>query len=144
MNTIIESVNNSLQTDKLKKENSIITNISDIDSLIDNNELCTKIKEALSPQESIDSLKPKIHIPILLLHECSITKEADCMSEEYKESMISYHKERANAYFKKQISKIGILFKYSEIKFHLILFPVPSKKDIVDKFISNVKFYKEQ
>lgn len=89
MNTIIESVNNSLQTDKLKKENSIITNISDIDSLIDNNELCTKIKEALSPQESIDSLKPKIHIPIFLLHECSITKEADCMSEEYKESIIS-------------------------------------------------------
>lgn len=144
LDTIIESVNNSLQTDKLKKENSIITNISDIDSLIDNNELCTKIKEALSPQESIDSLKPKIHIPILLLHECSITKEADCMSEEYKESMISYHKERANAYFKKQISKLGILFKYREIKFHLILFPVPSKKDIVDKFISNVKFYKEQ
>lgn len=66
------------------------------------------------------------------------------MSEEYKESMISYHKERANAYFKKQISKLGILFKYREIKFHLILFPVPSKKDIVDKFISNVKFYKEQ
>lgn len=144
LNTIIESVNNSLQTDRLKKENSIITNISDIDSLIDNDKLCTKIKEALSPQESIDSLKPKIHIPILLLHECSITKEANCMSEYYKKSMIAYHKERANSYFKKQIVKLGTLFKYGEVKFHLILFPVPSKKDIVDKFISNVKFYKEQ
>ena len=95
-------------------------------------------------QKSIDTLKPKIHIPILLLHECSITRNANYMSEEYKKSIIAYHKERANSYFKKQIDKIGTLFKYGEIKFHLILFPVPSKKDIVDKFISNVKFYKEQ
>lgn len=103
-----------------------------------------KIKEALSPQESIDSIKPKIHIPILLLHECSITKDADRMSEEYKRRIVCYHKERANSYFKKQISKLGRLFKYGELKFHLILFPVPSKKNIVDKFVSNVKFYKEQ
>lgn len=144
LNAIVESVSNSLQTDKLKKENSVITNILDIDLLIDNDELCTKIKEALSPQESIDSIKPKIHIPILLLHECSITKDADRMSEEYKRRVVCYHKERANSYFKKQISKLGRLFKYGELKFHLILFPVPSKKNIVDKFVSNVKFYKEQ
>ncbi|MGV4461192.1 HamA C-terminal domain-containing protein [Ornithobacterium rhinotracheale] len=142
LNTIIESVSSSLQTNKLKKENSIITNISDIDLLIGNNELCTKIKEALSPKNSIDFLKPKIHVPILLLHECSITKNTNCMSEEYKEKIIFYHKERANSYFKKQISKLGTLFKYGEIKFHLILFPVPSKKDIVETFTSEVNFLK--
>lgn len=144
LNTIIDSINNSLQTEKLKKENSIITNVSDIDSLVDNHELCKKIKDALSPQESIDSIKPKIHIPILLLHECSITQGANCMSDEYKESIVNYHKDRANSYFKKQIEHLGAIFRYGEIKFHLILFPVPSKKNIVDKFISNVKFYKEQ
>ena len=31
---------------------------------------------------------------------------------------------------------------YNKIKFHLILFPIPSKKVIVNKFVSNVKFYK--
>lgn len=66
------------------------------------------------------------------------------MSDEYKESIVNYHKDRANSYFKKQIEHLGAIFRYGEIKFHLILFPVPSKKNIVDKFISNVKFYKEQ
>lgn len=45
LNAIVESVSNSLQTDKLKKENSVITNILDIDLLIDNDELCTKSKK---------------------------------------------------------------------------------------------------
>lgn len=144
LNTVVESVRNSLQTDKLKKENSIITNVSDIDNLINDNELCSQIKKALSPQESIDTIKPKIHIPILLLHECSITKRVNCLSESYKNSIIVYHKERAYSYFKKQLDQMKTLFLYGEIKFHLILFPVPSKKDIVEKFISNVEFYKKQ
>lgn len=144
LNTIVESVKNSLLTDKLKKENSIITNICDIDDLIEDNELCLQIKKALSPQESIDTIKPKIHIPILLLHECLITKGTNCLSDDYKASIIAFHKERAHSYFKKQLDQMRSLFKYGEIKFHLILFPVPSKKDVVEKFVSNVVFYKNQ
>lgn len=144
LNTIVESVKNSLQTDKLKKENSIITNICDIDDLIKDDKLCLQIKKALSPQESIDTIKPKIHIPILLLHECLITKGTDCLSDDYKASIIAYHIERAHSYFKKQLDQMRSLFKYGEIKFHLILFPVPSKKDVVEKFVSNVVFYKNQ
>lgn len=144
LDEIVQSVKNSLQTDKLKKENSIITNVSDINTLIEDPELCSKIKEALSPHESIDTIKSKIHIPILLLHECKITQSADCLTTEYKNNIISYHKERANAYFNKQIKALKDVFKYGEIKFHLILFPVPEKKAIVDKFIANVDFYKQQ
>lgn len=144
LNTIVESVKSSLLTDKLKKENSIITNICDIDDLIEDNELCLQIKKALSPQESIDTIKPKIHIPILLLHECLITKGTNCLSDDYKASIIAFHKERAHSYFKKQLDQMRSLFKYGEIKFHLILFPVPSKKDVVEKFVSNVVFYKNQ
>ena len=144
LNTIVESVKNSLQTDKLKKENSIITNICDIDDLIEDNELCLQIKKALSPQESIDTIKPKIHIPILLLHECLITKGTNCLSDDYKASIIAFHKERAHSYFKKQLDQMRSLFKYGEIKFHLMLFPVPSKKNVVEKFVSNVVFYKNQ
>lgn len=142
LSTIISSVKASLQTDKLKKENSIITGVSDIDTLIVDSSLCFQIKEALSPKNSIDILKPKIHIPILLLHECSITKDEKTLSNEYKDKIITYHKERAQSYFKKQISELQTIYNYDKIKFHLILFPIPSKKVIVDKFVSNVKFYK--
>src|SRR5690554_502913 len=139
---IITSVENSLLTDKLKKENSIITNVSDIDSLIGDEKLRNEIKTSLSPTESIDLIKPKLHIPIWLLHECEITQKQTSLSDDYKIEMINYHKNRAEAFFSKQINKLGAIPHYSEIKFHLVLFPVPLKKTIVDRFISIADFYK--
>jgi hypothetical protein len=144
LSEIISSVGNSLATGKLQKENSIITNVPDIDGLVENEQLRSKIKNSLSHKVSIDSIKHKINIPILLLHVCDSTKNAIYLTDGYKEEIINYHKNRANAYFKKQIAKLGNLPLYSEIKFHLILFPVPEKQPIVDKFVSNVKHYKEQ
>lgn len=144
LSSIITSVRNSLNTDKLKKENSIITNVSDFDSLFLEEKLRHNIKETLANKKSIDILKSKIHIPILLLHECDITKKANCLSDDYKEEIINYHKERASSYFKKQISAIGDIDQYGVLKFHIILFPVPDKKTIVDKFVSNVEHYKGQ
>ncbi|MHC8401461.1 HamA C-terminal domain-containing protein [Pseudomonas sp. MDT1-17] len=144
LNRIVDSVANSIKTGKLKKENSIIINVNDIDLIIDDKPMCSRIREALSPQESIDSLKSKINIPILLLYECNITNAQTEMNQSYKNSIIQHQKERATAYFKKQLLKMQSSHKYSEICFHIILFPVPSKKKIVDKFLSNVKHYKEQ
>lgn len=145
LGTIINSVENSLKTDKIKKENSIITDLQDIDYLIADEELKIKIKEALSTKESIDSIKPKLHVPILLLHECELTKVSNESSDKYKEALIAQHKERAQAYFKKQIDKFGTkLYKYSEITFHIILFPVPIKKNIIDEFVSIATFHQKR
>lgn len=144
LDTIIESVSNSIQTDKLRKENSIITNVSDIDFLITDEKLRYNLKTVLSQKESIDGLKSKLHIPILLLHECCITKGTTELTQEYKNEIIAYHKDRAQSYFKKQLNKIGTTHRYSEITFHLILFPVPCKKTIIDKFIANVEHHKNQ
>jgi hypothetical protein len=141
---IVQSVENSLSTDKIKKENSIITNVSDIDYLVNDETLRNKIKNALSTKESVDNLKSKLHIPILILHECEITKKQKTLTENYKSEIVEYHKLRAQSYFKKQINKLSLLPYYSEIKFHIILFPVPSKTEIVNKFITNVDFYKNQ
>lgn len=142
INEILTSIENSLLTEKLKKENSIITNVSDIDILITDEKLRSDIKATLSTKESIDLIKPKLHIPILLLHECEITQRQTSITSDYVDELIDYHKNRAESFFKKQISKIGTIPYYSEIKFHLILFPVPLKKTIVDKFVSIADFYK--
>lgn len=145
LDSIIESVGNSLQTDKLRKENSIITNIQDLKLVVNNVDLLDKIMALLCERTSIDDLKPKLHIPILLLHQCEITKSFKEMSDEYKGQIIKYHKNRAQAYFTKQISKLSeSINKYSSISFHLILFPVPDKETIVEKFIKTVEFYKGQ
>lgn len=144
LDSIVQSVENSLQTDKLKKENSIITNVLDIDNLTVSPELKNKIKELLSTRESIDNLKPKLNIPILLLHECKLTQCQTMLSDAYKEDIKKYHQQRSVSYFKKQINKMGGLHMYSEIKFHIILFPVPVKDTIVNKFVEHVDHLKKQ
>lgn len=142
--SIVTSVGNSLKTDKLKKENSIITNVSDIDYLIEDEALRDKIKAALSNKISIDQLKPRIHVPIFILYECELTRSCTVLSEEYRNSLIEFQNDRANSYFKKQINNIGNSFAYGDIKFHIILLPVPSKAKVTEKFIKNVEHYKEQ
>lgn len=140
---VVESVNNSLGKDKLKKENSIITNVSDLNDLPDVSDLLREdIKAALNRNVSIDKIRTILNIPILLLHECDITKAATHLTDEYIENIKGYHKDRATQYFKKQIAKCSGVDKYSEIKFHIILFPVPEKKKIVDKFTQKANVYR--
>lgn len=143
--TIIQSVENSLDTGKLKKENSIISHVSDIDELNLDPVLASKIKSALSNKNSIDSIKPKLNIPILLLHQCATTKAEKNFTQPYKDSITAYHTDRAIAYFSKQIDSLkDKIHLYSSISFHIILFPVPEKKKIVDKFIKKATFHREE
>jgi hypothetical protein len=141
--TIIESVRNSLDTNKLKKENSIVTNIQDLDGLV-SPEVAERIKAALDTNKSIDEIAERIHIPILLIHECAITGSASELNDNYKSKIVEYHKDRANAYYQAQVKKLATIPKYKNITFHLILIPVPSKQVIVDKFLNNVGHYKAQ
>lgn len=142
--SIIQSVGNALDTNKLKKENSIVTNLQDIQHLVSDEDLRNRILDALAVRKSIDELVSRIHIPILLIHECAITAEATALSEEYIKLVRRFHLDRAQAYFEAQIAKLKSLHKYPQITFHLILFPVPDKKKIIDKFIANVEYYKDQ
>lgn len=142
---IVESVGNALQTAKLKRENSIITNVKDLDVLISDQTLRDRIRNCLKPQNSIDALKARLHIPIMLLHECTITKKCTSLTDDYKQSIITLHRSRAKAYFKKQVAALGnTVSGYQDIQFHIILFPVPDKAAVVAQFVSNVEHYKQQ
>ena len=140
---IIESVKESLSLIKLKKENSIITSVSDINEFEEiNATIRQQIIDMLSQTNSIDKIKPILNIPILLLYECPITKLESHMTEDYVEKVKEFQKERATAYFKKQIEECSEIDLYSEINFHIILFPVPDKQPIVEKFIAKAKIYR--
>ena len=137
--SIVKSVGNSLKTDKLKKENSIITSTSDIDRLV-SPELAARIKDALAPQHSMDQLKPKVHVPILLLHECAITAAAKTMDDVYRDGVRKFHLARATAYFTKQIHALsGAVTQYTDVKFHIILFPVPDRGKLIERFSNHVE-----
>lgn len=144
--SIITSIENSLDLEKLKKENSIITNLSDLDELLDKEStVYKKIMQILAKEASIDELKPKLHVPILLLYECPITINFCEFSEDLKKQLCDYHLARVKSYFTKQIKKLkGKIHKYDSIHFHTILFPVPSKEAIVKKFVENIQHFKKQ
>jgi hypothetical protein len=143
LSKIIGSVKDSLSLKKLKKENSIITNVSDLNDLKEiSDEQRKRIKAILSQSETIDKIKPILNIPILLLHECKITKGCTHLSDEYVQEIKNYHRDRATHYFKKQIEECSDVDMYSEIKFHIILFPVPEKERIVEKFIKKADVYR--
>ncbi|HUC83321.1 MAG TPA: DUF1837 domain-containing protein [Flavisolibacter sp.] len=144
LDKIIESVEESLSLKKLKKENAIITSVSDINDFTEISvDLRKRITAALAQKESIDTIKPILNIPILLLHECAITKAETHLTPEYLDAVKEFHRERATAYFKKQIIKCSHIDLYSEINFHIILFPVPEKKPIVEKFIAKATVYRD-
>lgn len=144
LESVVKSVKNSLQTDKLKKENSIITSLSELDFLVENQEVAKNIKIALSSNVSMDDIKPKLHVPIMLLHECTITKSANSMNDDYRSKIREYHLSRAEAYFDKQVKAMAKQVScYSSVNFHIILFPVPSKKEVIKRFSKIVEFYRE-
>ena len=144
LDKIVESVKDSISLKKIKKENSIITNLSDINDFEEiSDSLREQIKKSLSQEESIDNIKPILNIPILLLYECEETKNGTSLSDEYKKGIIDYHEDRATQYFKKQIDKCNDVHLYEKIKFHIILFPVADKNKIVDKFIEIAKVYRD-
>lgn len=138
LDSVTQSVLNALGTEKLKKENSIVTSLNELDHLVPA-ELANKIKFALAPKNSIDILKEKLHVPILLLHECALTKGSQEQSPQYLLDIGRYHRHRAESYFSKQITKLATVYKYNCIHFHLILFPVPDKSAIVEMFSNETR-----
>ncbi|MGH1572776.1 HamA C-terminal domain-containing protein [Methylobacterium sp. P31] len=143
LGAVVNSVYDALNTKKLDKERSIITNVKDLDTLCMDPLLRDKIKAALKPSKSIDHLKGRLNVPILLLHECSITSSGIDMSDKYCQSIIDFHTDRATSYFEKQLSKSQSVHKYELIRFHIILFPVPQKADLVKSFLKHVALYRE-
>lgn len=143
LDEIVKSVNDSISLDKLKKENSIITNLNDINDFEEiSDNLKEKIKAFLALEESIDKIKPILNIPILLLYECNETKKETLLTDDFKNKIIDFHKDRATAYFKKQIEKCKSVHLYDKINFHIILFPIADKEKIVSTFIQKAKAHR--
>ena len=140
---IITSVGNSLQPDKIRKENSIITGVCQLRKYITDPDILKELEYLLDEDTTTDRLKPKLHIPIFILHECEIVARNNEYDDALRDELIEHHKERANAYFKKQIENLQSITKYDQISFTLILFPVPKKEGILDAYISRVNEEKE-
>ena len=103
------------------------------------------VQTILRRETSVDEIRKRLHVPILLLHECDKTQKATELSETYLEEIKRYHLDRAINYFNIQNGKQKKqnVHGYDNIQFHLILFPVPNKNEIVNWFVERAKQIKE-
>lgn len=98
----IKSVFDTISTDRIKKENSIITNIRDLEYVIIDPNIRKKVQTILRRDTSIDEIRKRLHVPVLLLHECSKTNKATELTEAYLNDIKEYHLNRAQKYFESQ------------------------------------------
>jgi hypothetical protein len=139
LSKMVKSVREILEARKIKKENRIITGLRDFELYVKDAILRERLIELLSNSTSLDSLRPKLHIPILLLYECEITAKHNEKTIEYCDEVKRYHQASAIKYYTEQIKALSDSPKYSEIHFHLIIFPVPNKQKVVEMFTSRAK-----
>ncbi len=144
----IKSIKDLLVKDKLNKEKSIITNINDLESYMEDKkdevseENINKIKKILRQDTSIDELKNILHIPISIIYQCEITKTCNELSEEYKQEIAKFHQEKVKQAITKITNELNTVHKVEKIKFHIILFPVPDKEKIQCNFTKKLEVAK--
>jgi len=144
LNSIVGSVHNMFIDDKLRKELNIVTSLKDLDLFIEDEAQLADIKHKLSDGISLDEIKQHLHVPILILHQCDITKDNTDNFEEYKRKITEEHIKKAETFMSKQDTKFSDIYHYNEIKFHLILFPVPDKPMLVDRFYTKAIFERDE
>lgn len=140
INKIVESVADIFDEQKMEHENSIVIHSTDLGEALGSSEAGAEVRDTFA-QGMTDKLKRRLHIPILLVYEF---KPDDIVDEESFRLKVKEHQEAlAKAYYLEHIKKIGCLPYYTDVHFHLILFPVPLKKDLVDRFIVETESVEE-
>lgn len=144
MTNVYETLKEHLEKDFIKKELAFAYNNEDFKSL-ENEPSITKehyfkLKDMLNTTKSIDNLKEYLHIPILIIYECNITKNAKEKSEEYKEYVRNFIIEKSKEFFNNLNEKITDYYK--NISFHLILFPIHDIEEVRNKFKCKIEAYR--
>lgn len=128
----VNSVADIFDEEKMAHENSLVVTSTDLGDSLCNNSLADHIRQSFS-DGLMGALKRNLHVPILLLYEY----EAGHMPDEvlFREKIKEHQETLAKLYYAEHIQKLCTLSYYSDIHFHLFLFPIPNKKKVVDLFV---------
>ena len=139
-------------SDALDYESKVLIDELPIDSKRDNSiieikdklqKIKKKILSILDEDASIDYIRPLLNIPILILYECQITEKHLNMSKQYKEEIIKNQIHHIKRYFNLQIKEMidTKIVNYTEVTFHLIVFPIPEKATVINLYDQMMKAF---
>lgn len=142
----IESVKDLFEDEKLRKEKSLITNLDELQQYatknhLKDNEEYKKLEKILRYETSLDELKKILHIPISIIYECEITQKTQEISDKYKQEMETFHYQQAKEIQTKLDQELSSIFGIEKVKFHIILFPIPNKSDILEKLKASMEVF---
>lgn len=140
IDSALKSISNFLSNDKqIRNENRIITNLKELEKFNEiTKEMASQITKTLDRDNSLDNIKQILHIPILLIYECKLTKEETEMSDKYKDNVKKDMQKHSRKMFE-ELREIDIPH-IDKIFFHIILFPVPDKNKIVKETYKQLGF----
>lgn len=125
-----------LSSNRLEYENHQIVGMPELKSDLIDDELYNRIQSVLDLNGISSELIAVLHVPILILYGSRkfFAKE---------ENIIEQQKRIAEGYFMQHLLDLKPKLPFlSEIKFHLILFPVPDKESIVNQVEEVVRSYR--
>ncbi|WP_395148166.1 DUF1837 domain-containing protein [uncultured Helicobacter sp.] len=134
----IKSLKDHLSDDEImRNEARIIANSHELDNLGKHHNIQTRtlanFKQIVNGNINLDELKSILHVPISIIYNCDHTKNIEEITDDYKTTIKNFHKEKGNE-ISEEIKKLSNKITYIDrIKFHIILFPVPDKKEIMSK-----------
>ncbi|MBL7954473.1 MAG: DUF1837 domain-containing protein [Flavobacteriales bacterium] len=135
---IVASLKATLSDEKLRKEFTIVTSLHELDKVC-SADVAKRVRETLGRGISLDEIKSHLHVPILVLYECSQTATESILNDDYKLRVKSEQEGYISRYLSQQHQELSSLFCYQDITFHVILFPVPSKSTVLDAFINKAE-----
>lgn len=133
----IKSLKDNLSDKTITNEARIIANSYELDNLANHHNIqtntLTNFKQIINGNINIDRLKGILHVPISIIYDCDYTRSIEEITDDYKTEIEIFHKKKGNKISQK-IKELSNEISYiNRIKFHIIFFPIPDKKEIISK-----------
>ncbi|ELJ3961341.1 DUF1837 domain-containing protein [Campylobacter coli] len=132
-----KSLKDNLSDETILNEARIIANLHELDNLAKHNNIetstLTNFKQIINGNINLDNLKGILHVPISIIYDCDYTKKIEEITDDYKTTIKNFHKENGNKISEEIKNLLNEITYIDRIKFHIILFPIPNKEEIISK-----------
>lgn len=135
MASAAKSVKDMLERAKLNKEKSIILGIKELRKNKHLEAHIGTIENILSENASIDEFRKRLHVPILLVCEDEKVAQAEELDTDLRNYLRGKYIEGAQRFYEKLKAQLStVIQQCRNVRFHLILFPIPSVDAVNEQF----------
>lgn len=135
MSSAAKSVKDMLERTKLDKEKSLMLELKELKQNKQLADYIDPIVNILSASASIDEFRKKLHVPILLVCEDEKVAQATELDDDLRNQLRDKYVVEAQRFYEKLKAQLStVMQQCRNVRFHLILFPIPSVEEVNTQF----------